>query len=77
MVRGLGINPQTLQKLAPPRWGYLQSCYILLNILHLPSAQPIQTVSSVRDLGLLLHAGFSADDNVAHASKKTVECFFT
>ncbi len=33
-------------------------------------AQPIQTVSSVRDLGLLSNTGFSADDNVARAIKK-------
>ncbi len=45
-----------------------------------PNAQPIQTVSSVRDLGLFLNAGFSANDNVARTAvlpKKTVECFFT
>ncbi len=36
-----------------------------------PNAQPFQTVSSVRDLGLLLNAGFSADHNVAHASQKS------
>ncbi len=35
-----------------------------------PNAQPVQTVSSVRDLGLLLNTGFSADDNVARATKK-------
>ncbi len=35
-----------------------------------PNAQPIQTVSSVRDLGLLLNTGLSADDNVARATKK-------
>ncbi len=34
------------------------------------NAQPVQTVSSVRDLGLLLNTGFSADDNVTHATKK-------
>ncbi len=35
-----------------------------------PKAQPVQTVSSVFDLGLLLNAGFSADDSVARATKK-------
>ncbi len=35
-----------------------------------PNAQPIQTVSSVRDLGLLLNTKFSADDNAARATKK-------
>ncbi len=34
------------------------------------NAQPVQTVSSVRDLGLLLNTDFSADDNVARATKK-------
>ncbi len=33
-------------------------------------AQPVQTVSSVRDLGLLLNSGFSADEYVALATKK-------
>ncbi len=42
-----------------------------------PNAQPIQTVSSVPDLGLLLNTGFRADDNVVRANKKTVECCFT
>ncbi len=37
---------------------------------YLNVSQPIQTVSSVRDLGLLLNPGFSADDNVACATKK-------
>ncbi len=31
-----------------------------------PNTQPVQTVSIVRDLGLLLNTGLSADDNVAH-----------
>ncbi len=35
-----------------------------------PNAQPIRTVSSVRDLGLLLNTGFSADDNVDCTTKK-------
>ncbi len=35
-----------------------------------PNAQPVQTVCSVRDLGLLLNTGFSAYDNVARATKK-------
>ncbi len=35
-----------------------------------PNAQPIQTVSSVRDLEILLNTNFSADDNVARATKK-------
>ncbi len=49
---------------------------ILPFLLHTPyhtvptNAQTIQTVSSVRDLGLLLNTGFSADDNVARATKK-------
>ncbi len=34
------------------------------------NAHPIQTVSSVRDLGLLLNTGFSVDDNIARATKK-------
>ncbi len=34
-----------------------------------PNAQPIQTVSSVRDLGLLLNTGLNADENVARATK--------
>ncbi len=37
------------------------------------NAQPIQTVSSVRDLKLLLNAEFSVDDDVARATKKPVE----
>ncbi len=36
-----------------------------------PNAQPVQTVSSVRDLGLLLNTGFNADDNVARATKNS------
>ncbi len=40
------------------------------------NAQPIQTVSTVRDLLLLLTTGFSAGDNVARSTKKPVECFF-
>ncbi len=36
-----------------------------------PNAQPIQTVSSVRDLRLALNTGCSADDNVARATKKS------
>ncbi len=43
----------------------------------LPNAQPIQTVSSVRDLGLLLNTGFSVNDNVARATKKARGMFFT
>ncbi len=35
-----------------------------------PYAQPIQTVSSARDLGFLLNTGFSAVDNVARATIK-------
>ncbi len=43
-----------------------------------PNAQPIQTASSVRDLGLLLNIGFSAGDNVAtRATKKARGMFFT
>ncbi len=38
------------------------------------NAQPIQTVNSVRDLGILLNDGFSVDDNVAGATKKNMEC---
>ncbi len=41
-----------------------------------PNAQSVQTVSSVRDLGLLLNTGFSADDNVARATKKARGMFF-
>ncbi len=33
------------------------------------NAQPIQSISSVRDLGLLLNTGFSADNNVTRATK--------
>ncbi len=33
--------------------------------------QPIQTVNTVRDLGLLLKTGLSADDNVARSTKKS------
>ncbi len=33
-------------------------------------SKPIQTVSSVRDLGLPLNTGFSASDSVARATKK-------
>ncbi len=36
------------------------------------NAQPIQTVSSAHDLGLLLNTGFSAGGNVARATKKNV-----
>ncbi len=32
-----------------------------------PNAQPVQTVSFVRDLGLLLNTGFTENDNVARA----------
>ncbi len=42
-----------------------------------PYPQPIQTVSTVRDLELFLNTGLSAEDNVAHAAKKPVECFLT
>ncbi len=35
-----------------------------------PNAQPIQTVSSARDLGFLLNTGFIADDKLARAIKK-------
>ncbi len=41
------------------------------------NAQPIQTVSAVYDLGLLLNTVLSADDNDARATKKTVEYIFT
>ncbi len=41
-----------------------------------PNAQPIQTGRSVRDLGFLLNTGFSADDNVARATKKARGMFF-
>ncbi len=40
-----------------------------------PNPQPIQAVSSVRNLGFLLNTGFSVDD-VARATKKPTECFF-
>ncbi len=35
-----------------------------------PNTQPVQTVSAIRDLGLLLNTGLSADDNVAHGMPK-------
>ncbi len=41
-----------------------------------PNAQPIQTVSSVHDLRLLLNAGFNDNDDVARATKKTWYVFF-
>ncbi len=34
--------------------------------------QPIQTISTVHDLGILLTAGLSANDNVARATEKPV-----
>ncbi len=55
---------------------------ILPFLLHTPyhivptNAQAIQTVSSVRDLGLLLNTGFNADDNVARATKKACGMLF-
>ncbi len=42
-----------------------------------PNAQPIQTVRSVRDQGLLSTTGFTADDNVARVTKKARGMFFT
>ncbi len=39
------------------------------------NAQPIQTAHTVHDIGLIPKTGFSADDNVARATKKSVECF--
>ncbi len=33
-----------------------------------PNTQPVQTVSTVRDMGLLLKTGFSVDDTVARAT---------
>ncbi len=41
-----------------------------------PNTQPIQTVTSVHDLELLLDTGFSADDNVARATAKARGVFF-
>ncbi len=40
-----------------------------------PNAQPVQTVRSVRDLGLLLNTNFSADDNVVRATKNQWNVF--
>ncbi len=41
-----------------------------------PNARPIQAAGTVRDLGLFLNTGFSADVNVAHVIKKSAKCFF-
>ncbi len=78
MVRGLGINPQPFQKWAPPRWGYFQSCYILVYIPH-PTQHTAHSDGQLCPwLGLLLNTRFSADKNVAPAIKKQpVEYFFT
>ncbi len=60
MVRRLGII------LNPPKVSTSIHATCFLTSRTLPNTQPIQTVSSVRDLELLLDTGFSADDNVAH-----------
>ncbi len=46
-------------------------------LFHVAPIQPIQIVSNVRDLVLLLKTGLSADDNVARSTKKSRGMFFT
>ncbi len=69
MVRGLGVNPQPKSEHLPIGDTSNPVAYSLTSRTS-PNAQPVQMVSSVRDLGLLLNTGFSADDNVARATKK-------
>ncbi len=75
MVRGLGVSPSKSEHL--PIGDTSNPVAYSLTSRTSPNAQPVQTVSSVRDLGLLLNTGFSAVDDIARATKYTVECFFT
>ncbi len=70
MVKWLGVNPQSFQNehlLAGDNYNPAPSS---LTSRTSPNAQPIQTVSSARDLGLLLKTGFSADNNAARGTNK-------
>ncbi len=64
-------------KLTPPIGDTSNSVTYSLTSRTSANAQPIQTVNSVRDLGILLNNGFGAEYNVAHATKKTMECLLT
>ncbi len=70
MVGGLGVNPQPFQSEHLPIGDTSNPVAYSLTSRTSLNAQPVQTVSSVRDLGLLLNTGFSAHDNVARATKK-------
>ncbi len=72
---GLILNPSKNEHL--PVGGTSSPATYILTHHASPNAQPIQMVSTARDEGLLWNTGFSADDNVAIATKKPVECFFT
>ncbi len=50
---------------------------IILSSRTSPNTQPIQTVSNVRGLGLLLNTGFSVDGSVARVTKKGYGILFT
>ncbi len=75
MVSGLGVilNPSKSEHL--PVEGTSDLATYSFTSHTSPNAQPNQTVSSVRDLRLLLNAGFNADDDVARATKKTRNVF--
>ncbi len=69
MVRGLGVNFQFFQKCEHlPVGDTFDPVTLSLKFRTSPYAQPIQMVGTVRDLGLFLNSGFSADDNVAHGT---------
>ncbi len=75
MVSGMGVilNPSKSEHL--PVEGTSNPVAYSLTSRTSPNAQPIQTVSSVRDLRLLLNTEFNADDNVARATKKSWNAF--
>ncbi len=42
-----------------------------------PNTQTLPTVSTTKDLGIVLNTRLSAEDNVVSAANKPVGCYFT
>ncbi len=68
------LNPKKIEQL--PVGDTPNPVTYILTSLASSNAQPIQTVSTVLNLGLLLNTGLSADDKAARAAEKGHGMFF-
>ncbi len=71
MIRGLGVNPHPFQSEHLPVGDTSDPVAFYVTSRTSSNTQRTQTVSTGRDLGLLLNTGFSADNTAARATKKS------